>query len=320
MRVRPLETPLCINSHEMPWSRHKESDCQDQCLPEELGNGRSRVFTLDPDFSLIDTQYSPSRNFVVTTRMSNQEPRMVLTLALKGSSQYCDNQRNEVLFKSGYTTLTTFHSSDGLRSYKGDQAVAQLRFSMTRSWLECHFGEGVFAQFFNEQNVQLVRQRPISAAAIQTVQCMLDNSVQMTTQPLFRRGLAMAIVSSELNDLFNEARSQSHGITPRDRRLVESAREILHAEFADPPTIEELCLRVNTNEFKLKRLFRSCFDTTPYGMLLDIRMHKAYRLLTTNRYSVSTAAEAVGYSHASNFSTAFTKYFGFPPKYVFRKV
>jgi len=319
MQVRSLGTPLRIKSHEMPWQFNKNNNYQVQCLPVELGNGWSRVYELDRNFIFIDTQYHPNCDLAVISQMNNQEPSMVLTLALKGCSRFSDKQGSEIVFRSGFSTFTTFTVSDGCRHYQSDKTVSQLRFSMTKPWLEQRFGEGAFAPFFNKNGVQIVEQRPISASAIQAAQCMLDSSIRTASQPLFREGLAMAIVAAELNDLANDIQLKVHRITPRDRQIAELAREILHTEYADPPSTEELCLRIGTNEFKLKHLFRYCFDNTPYGMLLDIRMNKAYHILSTNRYSVSATAEAVGYSHASNFSTAFTKYYGFPPKQVFRK-
>lgn len=320
MHVQTVPNRLRINSQEMPWQFRTEDKCQYQRLPEELGSGCSKLFILDQDFSFIETEYNPIRNLEVSSRMTNQEPRMILTLALKGCSRFDDSQGNGVVFKAGLSTLTTFNSSDGCRHYQSHQSVVQLRFSMSRHWLEQHFGEGIFSRIFNKNRMQVLGQRPISAAAIQAVQCLQTQASATEVQPLFRQGLALAIVASELNDLISDGLPQSPRISSRDRRLAESARDILQAEFANPPSVDELCRRVGTNQFKLKQLFRQCFDTTPYGMLLDVRMNKAYRLLVERRCSVGTVAEAVGYSHASNFSAAFNKHFGFPPKHLSKQI
>ena len=45
-------------------------------------------------------------------------------------------------------------------------------------------------------------------------------------------------------------------------------------------------------------------------------MNKAYQLLESTRCHVGVAADFVGYSHASNFSTAFIKHFGISPKTI----
>jgi len=48
-------------------------------------------------------------------------------------------------------------------------------------------------------------------------------------------------------------------------------------------------------------------------------MEKAYALLESSSQQVLAVADAVGYAHASNFSTAFIKYFGVSPKQVTEK-
>jgi AraC-like DNA-binding protein len=75
-----------------------------------------------------------------------------------------------------------------------------------------------------------------------------------------------------------------------------------------------LSKRIGTNPCKLKQLFRQHFETTPYGMLLDIRMQQAAQLLKNRQTPINKIAESVGYQHPSNFSTAFSRYFGYSPK------
>jgi len=98
--------------------------------------------------------------------------------------------------------------------------------------------------------------------------------------------------------------------------IAKLAREILYHEFKNPPSVEKLSKRVGTNQFKLKKLFHHFFNTTPYGLILEIRMNYAYQLLKSTHCKVSVAADLVGYNHASNFSAAFTKYFGISPKSI----
>jgi AraC family transcriptional activator of pyochelin receptor len=80
--------------------------------------------------------------------------------------------------------------------------------------------------------------------------------------------------------------------------------------------VQDLSRRVGTNQLKLKQLFHHFFNSTPYGVLLEIRMHAAHRLLESTHCQVAAAAESVGYRHTSNFSVAFTKYFGISPKHI----
>ena len=318
MQVVSAAATFRINNEELPWLAMPEEDCHYQSMPKEIGSGCSRLFKLEPDFNLIESDYLPAKSLAVFSRFDCQEPRMVLTLGLTGQSGFEDSNGDEIVFRAGQCTLTAFNSSEGWRRYQSKQRVNQLRFSMSKTWVDRHFGESVTARFFDKSIARVVAQRPISTSAMPLLHCIKSNAVPANANSLFRQGLAMAIVASELNALINELQPNSLYFVAKDRQFAESAREILQAEYGNPPSLAELSRRIGTNQFKLKHVCRKYFDTTPYGMLLDIRMEKAYRLLKMGNNSVSLVAEAVGYAHASNFSAAFTKYFGFPPKHVSR--
>ncbi len=286
-------------------------------LPEKLGLGHSNIFRLEDDLNYIETQYSPCQDVAILSRMDCHEPRMVVTLGLKGHSRFTDSHGDAVVFKEGYTSITTFNASEGARQYQANKAVTQLRFSMTKSWLDGYFGESKLGGFFDNAAMRVVSHQPISAHGLIGAHALLNCKLAEKVRPLFRQGQAMAILASELSHLL-EGRQEPAKPKPRDRTIAHQARDILYAEYKNPPSVEELARRVGTNQFKLKQLFHHFFDSTPYGLLLEIRMNKAYQLLKSTHCSVGSAAETVGYNHASNFSSAFVKYFGFPPKQISR--
>nr|WP_277626980.1 AraC family transcriptional regulator [Pseudomonas mosselii] len=98
-------------------------------------------------------------------------------------------------------------------------------------------------------------------------------------------------------------------------KRLEQARQLLHDELDQPLTVALLCRRVGLSAAKLKQGFHELFDTTPYRMLLELRMQRAHILLQEG-CQVAQVAYRVGYSHPSNFSAAFSGYFGFAPKEV----
>lgn len=308
-----------INNDELPWHVLPEDNSQIQTLPNTVGRCHSKLFKIEPDLSLIETHFSPNRNLAVMNRMTEQEPRMILTLSLTGHSIFNTNQGNEINFKFGHSTITTINASDGNRHYQSNQAVSQLRFSMSQTWLERNFGEGAFSAFFKHTSMQVISYQPSSTASVIAAHSLLNHTVAVKAQALFRRGQVMAILACELEHLLGEDRQPSRQLAQNEKQMAELARDILSAEFKNPPSVEMLSKRVGTNQFKLKKLFHRCFNTTPYGMLLDIRMEKAYQLLASSRCPVNIVAEAVGYQHASNFSTAFIKYFGVSPKHISRE-
>ena len=303
-----------IGSDELQCRR--QENCLYQSLPENLGVGRSAIFQLDRDLSYIQTRYTPSKDLAVLSRIDYQEPRLVVTLGLKGQSRFTGNNGDELVFSEGYTSITTIQSSIGERQYKADKPTMQLRFALSKSWLDRYFGEQRTAQLLNKNGIQLLSHRPISPQAIHAAQQLLNCNESKETSRIFMHGQVMSLLAFELSHLCNDNRLNSTGFNQTDAAIANSARNILFKEFKHPPSVEKLSKRVGTNQFKLKKLFHHFFDNTPYGLLLEIRMNKAYQLLESKQCQVGIAAYSVGYSHASNFSAAFTKYFGISPKAI----
>lgn len=309
-----ISTHWRVKNDDLPTQFHAQQQCLQQSLPEELGVGYSNVFQLDTDLSYIETHYTPAHNLSVLSQIDAQEPRMVVTLGLKGQSCFASHQGEELIFNQGYTSIATFNTSSGERHYHAQQPVTQLRLSLSKNWLDRYFGAEKTAQLFNTKTVQRLSCQPISAQGIIAAQQLLTSNVAPEMKRVFMHAQALSLLTAELNCLYQEKPKQK--FTARDKTIAQLARDILHDEFQQPPSVTELAKRAGTNPFKLKKLFQHFFTTTPYGMVLDIRMNKAYQLLASTHCQVNTAADFVGYSHANNFSVAFTHYFGVTPKVI----
>jgi AraC family transcriptional activator of pyochelin receptor len=303
-----------IANEDMPHDRRPE--CLEQRFPEQMGSGVSRIFRLDEDMSYIETSCSPSRDAAVLSRIDQDEPRLVVTLGLRGRSQFVGSRGDTVLFDAGYTTITAFSSSLGERRYTAGAQVEQLRFSLGKEWLEKYLGSETSVKVFGKSGIQLLGFRPISPQALHAAQQLAACSVPEELRRVFRHGQALRILAEELQPLYDSRGGKAARFYGRDKEIAYAARAILQQEFKNPPSVAALARRVGTNQCKLKHLFHHFFETTPYGLLLDIRMHTAYRLLESTHCPVKVAAESVGYHHASNFSLAFAKYFGISPKQV----
>jgi AraC-like DNA-binding protein len=308
-----------IKNDELPSQFQQTNNCLHQSLPKEAGSGYSNIFQLDKDLSYIETLYTPIKELTILSHVDLQEPRMVVTIGLKGSSGFSGNQGDRVVFNEGFTSITTFNSSIGERQYEANKSITQLRFSMNKKWLDRYFGENKFTHLFNKNSIQQVSYQPVSHQGMCAAQQLLTCNVSREIRSIFMHGQAMSLLAAELTPLC-EAQPQDGGIiNEKDQRIAKLARDILFHEFKNPPSVETLSIRVGTNQFKLKKLFHHFFKNTPYGLLLEFRMNKAYQLLESTRCQVSVAADFVGYSHASNFSSAFIKHFGVSPKTISKK-
>ena len=100
----------------------------------------------------------------------------------------------------------------------------------------------------------------------------------------------------------------------RDKRQLDKAREIIQGDCVNAPPIAALSRQLGLNQRKLKMGFKQLFGTPIFQYTQNLRLEKALQLLHTGEYSVREIADAVGYSYAKNFTTAFKKRYGMSPK------
>jgi AraC-like DNA-binding protein len=86
---------------------------------------------------------------------------------------------------------------------------------------------------------------------------------------------------------------------------VARVREILVANVADPPSLENLGQQVGCSPSYLSRQFSESTGGTIQQFLRQTRLEKAAELLRTGRCNVTEAAMEVGYSSLSHFTVAF---------------
>ncbi len=286
-----------------------------QQLPDNLGLGKSNCFQLDDNLRYIDTHYQPSQDLAITNHVQQQDTQIVLTLGIQGQSRFVEKNGLELCFEQGYATISCFNASVGERQYQANKVLRQLRLLLNRKWLERYLGEEQADLFLNKDTTQILSHQPIAPQSLLLAQQLLTPIDANPLQALLRHTHAMSILSNELQGLccYKTGGVADH----RDKQAIEvvnEARDILMRDFKTPPSVDCLAKQVGINSNKLKKLFHQYFETTPYGLLLDIRMQKAMQLLQTTHYQVAVVADLVGYQHASNFSSAFVKYFGQSPK------
>lgn len=95
---------------------------------------------------------------------------------------------------------------------------------------------------------------------------------------------------------------------------IRKAKDIVIANMAEPPGLQELADQVGINLKKLKMGFRQIYGDSVYSFLFDYKMDYARKLLDSGSYNVNEVGLKIGYSTASHFIAAFRKKFGTTPK------
>ncbi|GHV58013.1 hybrid sensor histidine kinase/response regulator [Bacteroidia bacterium] len=108
---------------------------------------------------------------------------------------------------------------------------------------------------------------------------------------------------------------------PQKQAFVKKINEIILQHIADPYFgIEILADDLKMSVNQLFRKMKALMNTTPYSVILQVRMTHAAKLMTESDLNISEIAFAVGYQELSNFSRAFKKYYNLSPRDYLKKV
>jgi AraC-like DNA-binding protein len=96
--------------------------------------------------------------------------------------------------------------------------------------------------------------------------------------------------------------------------------ELLLADMAKAPTINQLAREAAMSPSKLKKQFKDVFGQPIYEYYQKKRMQKARELLQEGNRSVKSVGIEMGFANLSNFSLAFRKEFGELPSDVIKSL
>ena len=95
--------------------------------------------------------------------------------------------------------------------------------------------------------------------------------------------------------------------------LIYQTLELLNNSIEKNLSLFDIANEMNISKSHLNRKFKNEVGVTPYDYLINLRMHKASRLLTLTQLSIKKIAEMLCYADAFYFSNAFKKNFGVSP-------
>jgi AraC-like DNA-binding protein len=104
-------------------------------------------------------------------------------------------------------------------------------------------------------------------------------------------------------------------LASRDDHFARIARVVnyIHTEHSKPLSTDEMARHAGMSVSAFHHHFKLVTATSPLQYLKRIRLDRARRLMAHDGYNASTAAVAVGYESASQFSREFKRLFGVTP-------
>ncbi|MEO2072381.1 MAG: AraC family transcriptional regulator [Zunongwangia sp.] len=145
---------------------------------------------------------------------------------------------------------------------------------------------------------------------------IIDGIMNCQRQGIFKKMYLEAKVIELLLlqlEQFSEQDNCPTSLKKKDIDKMYEVRDFMLNNISDTSSLLELAHRVGTNDFTLKKGFKEVFGTTVFGFWKEAKMEQARQLIAQQGKSVQEVAEALGYSNARHFSTAFKKTYGISP-------
>ncbi len=101
---------------------------------------------------------------------------------------------------------------------------------------------------------------------------------------------------------------------PQAYATYERVREHIETHYLDLHTVEEAAAQCDITPIHLSRLFRRFGGVGAYRFLLRKKMNRAAEMLLEDQLLVKQVADQLGFSDAFQFSRAFKRVYGIPPK------
>ncbi|MBK9689354.1 MAG: helix-turn-helix transcriptional regulator [Saprospiraceae bacterium] len=96
-------------------------------------------------------------------------------------------------------------------------------------------------------------------------------------------------------------------------KKVSEAKAVIEHQTHEAIDVAQLALHVQMSPYHFHRIFQKTFNISPYHYSLRVRLNHAMTLMAHQKYSITEAAMATGFSDISSFSKTYKKHFGSSP-------
>ncbi|MCP1330268.1 AraC family transcriptional regulator [Halomonas sp. R1t4] len=148
-------------------------------------------------------------------------------------------------------------------------------------------------------------------ALCETLCTISEQPPSLWRQALVWQGLALQLIGLGLPERLT-ALSEHKRLSTRDRHCLTALHSRIAQHPAEPYSLTALAKEAAMSPSSLRQKFRACYGCTLFDYIRQVRLQQGYEALQRGA-SVQQAAHHCGYRHASNFSSAFKRHFGFSP-------
>lgn len=279
--------------------------------------GSQEVIKIEDDFILIRFQNDENEPFQVEKQIN--QGLIQFHFGIKGKAKFVFNQGNYTLDLKEEKALLLYNPQKELPlnlvlepqtwvisviiSIKKFHAL----FSTEASYIPFLSGENQDKKYYNESDIS-----PSMAIVLSQ---LFHYNLHPNIKNLYYKGKGYELLSLYFNRSEDPDAEQCPFLIDEENVMkIRKAKEIVIANMAEPPGLQELADQVGLNLKKLKMGFKQIYGDTVYGFLFDYKMDCARKLLDSGSYNVNEVGLKIGYSTGSHFIAAFKKKFATTPK------
>nr|WP_321452292.1 AraC family transcriptional regulator [uncultured Carboxylicivirga sp.] len=288
-----------------------------------LTEGRNKLqlttLTLVDEFDLIVAQVNYHKDIVVERQPDGRPDFFHFNLINQGQIEqnYEDNQKfteagssNGVFIYNGlfpFSSAFKKWSNTQTFGYKFSRKALIKLMPETVDLIDALFGDGEPKAYHTAINKE--------------IDAMLDDLFHYENTAYGRIPLVIAKGLEILPVLLKALKSQLdkdelNGLHIDDYNRLLKIKEYLLSHLEDKINIDNIAEEFGLSLSKLKRDFKTLYDTTIYAFYTQAKMDEGYRRLRTGKYTVTEVGYDLGYQNASKFSLMFKKVKGINPKDV----
>lgn len=281
--------------------------------------GSQEEIKIENDFILIRFQNDGNDPFRVERHIS--QGLIQFHFGIKGKAKFIFNQGNYALELKEEKSLLFYNPQKEL-PLNLELASHSWVISVIISIQKFHSlfsSEADYIPFLSEDNKdkKYYKEDNISPSMAIVLSQMFHYNLNPSIKNLYYKGKGYELLSLYFNRTEDPNAEQCPFLIDEDNVLkIRKAKDIVIANMAEPPGLQDLADQVGLNLKKLKMGFKQIYGDTVYGFLFDYKMDYARKLLDSGSYNVNEVGLKIGYSTGSHFITAFKKKFATTPKNI----
>lgn len=283
------------------------------------GNGRISYYchTLDSD---VTFPFMRSREFLgLHFNLQNDFNYAIHSDAAHDSTSPDDAG---TILKNQYNLV---HVPEGLYNFSIQKgAYASLSIEFTPEYLKVFAERFPVLQDFLNKTIEgtpvLLSKTHLTAPPeiLRIIHDILNNEFTGAGREIYLNSKVFDILLSSLLHITDVNNPFDNPFTKTDIVKIRQARDIILEELHKYQSLSLLAHRTGMARRRLADGFKMLYGTTIYNFLIEERLKKAMALIRDTTIPLSKISSSVGYKRFTNFSGAFKKKYGYPPR-EFRK-